>query len=124
MVLEIALIVLGWVMPPVCTALVAAMIGLRRNYKAEKARADKAEAEAAAKEADIEHARVILAKASARKNIFDAYEKYVINGVHLTIARYEELLEEYEAYTLLGGNGTAKRYMDEIIEIKPYLVTE
>lgn len=71
-----------------------------------------------------EQARIEIEKAMARQMIFDAYEKYILNHEHMTIARYEELLKTYEAYTVLGGNGTAKRYMTEIIELKPYLVTE
>lgn len=71
-----------------------------------------------------EKARIKIEKAMARQMIFDAYEKYIINHEHMTIARYEELLETYEAYTVLGGNGTAKRYMKEIMAKKPYLVTE
>lgn len=71
-----------------------------------------------------EKARIIIEKASARAHIKSAYEKYIINNAHMTIAAYEELLEEYEAYTILGGNGTAKAYMKEITARKPYLVTE
>lgn len=72
----------------------------------------------------IEKARIAIEKASARAHILAAYEKYIIGGAHMTVARYEELLEEYEAYTVLGGNGTAKRYMEEIKKLKPYLVTD
>lgn len=71
-----------------------------------------------------EKARIEIEKAMARQMIFDAYEKYVIRGEHMTIARYEELLKVYEAYVILGGNGTAKAYMEEIMAKKPYLVTE
>lgn len=71
-----------------------------------------------------EKARIIIEKASARAHIKEAYQKYVIEGHTLTIAAYEELLEEYEAYQLLGGNGTAKAYMQEIMALKPYLVTD
>lgn len=122
--MEMALIILGWIMPPICTALIAALVAARRKANEEKTRADEAEAREAAEKEEVERARIILAKASARKNILDAYEKYVINSDHLTIARYEELLEEFEAYTLLGGNGTAKKYMEEIVAIKPYLVID
>lgn len=71
-----------------------------------------------------EKARITIEKASARAHIKDAYQRYIIEGAHMTIASYEELLEEYEAYTILGGNGTAKAYMEEIMAKKPYLVTE
>lgn len=71
-----------------------------------------------------ERARVIIEKASAREHIKTAYEKYIVKDSVMTIATYEDLLEEYEAYQILGGNGTAKAYMKEIIEKKPYLVTK
>lgn len=72
----------------------------------------------------FERARIIIEKASARAHIKEAYQKYIIEGQHMTIAAYEELLEEYEAYRIMGGNGTAKAYMDEIMKLKPYLVIE
>ena len=71
-----------------------------------------------------EKARIIIEKASAREHIKTAYQKYIIEGAHMTIATYEDLLEEYEAYQILGGNGTAKAYMKEIMAKKPYLVIE
>lgn len=71
-----------------------------------------------------EKARITIEKASARAHVKEAYQKYVIEGAHMTIASYEELLEEYEAYVILGGNGTAKAYMKELEAMKPYLVTE
>ncbi|PWL79031.1 MAG: hypothetical protein DBY20_03905 [Coriobacteriia bacterium] len=71
-----------------------------------------------------EKARIIIEKASARAHVKAAYQKYVVEKHKLTIAAYDELLEEYEAYRLLGGNGTAKAYMEEIMELRPYLVTD
>lgn len=72
----------------------------------------------------FEQARVEIEKAMAREMIFEAYEKYVIRGEKLTIARYDELLRIFEAYTALGGNGTAKKYMEEIKAMRPYLVID
>ena len=71
-----------------------------------------------------QRARLIIDKASAREHIKNAYEKYVIDGKHMSISAYDDLLEEYEAYKLLGGNGTGERYMKEIKALKPYLSTE
>lgn len=71
-----------------------------------------------------QRARLIIDKASAREHIKNAYEKYVIDGKHMSISAYDDLLEEYEAYKLLGGNGTGERYMKEIKALKPYLITE
>ncbi len=72
----------------------------------------------------VERARIEIEKATAREMIFDAYERYIVRGERMTIARYEELLRVYEAYRALGGNGTAKAYMEEIIAKRPYLVIE
>lgn len=116
--------VAGWVCAPICSALVVALQGQRRRTREERERAEKAEAERNAERAELERARIIIEKASARAHVKHAYERYVINGEHMTIAAYEELLEEYEAYTILGGNGTAKSYMAEILKLKPYLVTD
>lgn len=72
----------------------------------------------------FEKARIIIEKASARAHIKEAYQRYVIEKQRMTIAAYDELLEEYEAYQIMGGNGTAKAYMGEIVKLKPYLVLE
>ena len=63
-------------------------------------------------------------KARIEIDIFDAFERYVVRGEHMTIARYDEIIREYDAYKVLGGNGTAEAYMDEIRKKRPYLVTE
>lgn len=70
----------------------------------------------------IDQARIEIEKATARKDIFDYYERHVVRGEHLTIAKYDEIVREYEAYKVLGGNGTAEAYMAAIREIKPYMV--
>lgn len=76
------------------------------------------------KNGKIEKARIEIEKATARQDIFDAFERYVVRGEHMTIARYDEIIREYEAYKVLGGNGTAEAYMAEIKKKRPYMVTE
>lgn len=76
------------------------------------------------KHGKVEKARTEIEKATARQDIFDAFERYVVRGEHMTIARYDEIIREYDAYKVLGGNGTAEAYMDEIRKKRPYLVTE
>ena len=71
-----------------------------------------------------ERARVSIEKALARDYIKDTYQKYVVEEHKMTIAAYDECIEIYEAYRVLGGNGTAKAYMEEIMELRPYLVTD
>lgn len=77
-----------------------------------------------AKRDEIENARIVIEKATARRLIFEAYDDYVIQRKHLTIDRAEEITETYTAYRLLGGNGTAKKYYECIMDINPYLVTD
>lgn len=73
----------------------------------------------------LDKARVEIDKCTARRDIFDAYEDYIVRGKHMTISRYDELEREYAAYLVLGGNGTAKKYMEEIRQTKkPFLVVD
>ena len=73
----------------------------------------------------FEKARIEIDKCTARRDIFDAYEDYIVHGKTMTVARYDELEREFDAYTVLGGNGTAKKYMEEIRRKKqPFLVVE
>lgn len=109
--------IVGWLFAPICSALIVALVEQRKRTKEAKADANK-------HNTDIEKARIIIEKASARAHIKAAYRRFIIDQEHMTIASYEELAEEYEAYRALGGNGTAKAYMEEIMALKPYLVTE
>lgn len=72
----------------------------------------------------IEQAKNEIVKCSARRDILDAYERYIVRGEHMSITRYDEIEREYDAYKVLGGNGTAKAYMEEIEKKRPFLVTE
>lgn len=72
----------------------------------------------------IEKARIEIEKSTARQDIFDAYERYVVRGEHMTITRFDEIDREYKAYKVLGGNGTAEAYMEEIRKIRPYMVID
>lgn len=118
MLLEIPIwTIAGWVFAPVCSALIVALVGQRSKTKEARRIAD-------GEEAAIEKATCEILNALARQMIIDAYEKYIIHGEHLTIARYEELLRVYDAYKALGGNGTAEVYMKEVTAKKPYLVLE
>lgn len=76
------------------------------------------------KHSKTEKARIEIERALARQMIFQAYEDYIINGEHLTIARYDEIMEVGEAYRTLKGNGTAKAYLEALEHQKPYMVTD
>lgn len=115
--MDTVITIVGWLMAPLCSGLVVALVNQRKQTK-------RAREEAARHTGDIERARIVIEKASARAHIKEAYQRYVIEGHKMTIAAYEELTEEYEAYRILGGNGTAKAYMEEITAKVPYLVTD
>ncbi len=72
----------------------------------------------------VEKARIEIEKATARQDILEAYERYIVRGEHMSITRYDEIIREYNAYKTLGGNGTAEAYIDEIKKKRPFLVTE
>lgn len=72
----------------------------------------------------FEKARIEIDKCTARRDIFDAYENYIVRGKHMTVSRYDELEREFSAYQTLGGNGTAKKYMEEIRQLQPFLVID
>lgn len=56
-------------------------------------------------------------KAVLRKDLVDAYDKYVVEGKPLTVERKHELTESYMAYADLGGNGTGKDMFDALSEV-------
>ena len=72
----------------------------------------------------LEKAMLKIAKASARKEIVDAYEEYVVRKKKLTVERYDELVETFDAYIELSGNGTTKRLWEEIQKVRPWIVMD
>lgn len=97
------------------TALAGYFVGKKRQ----KALAKKAKEEEQQK---IEDARIIIEKATARRLIFEAHDKYCVQKQSMSIDRFREISETFTAYKTLGGNGTAQKYYDEISEISPTLV--
>ena len=59
-----------------------------------------------------------------RSNIMDAYERYVLHGAPLTVARRECIDKEHEAYHLNGGNSTGDRMYQEICNVHTHIVGE
>lgn len=68
-------------------------------------------------------AHMEVVKCTARRDILEAYERYVVRGEKMSVMRYDEIKREYDAYKTLGGNGTAENYMREIEALHPYLIT-
>lgn len=63
-------------------------------------------------------------RAILRKEIVDAYTKFVVEGQKMSLERYEEIEKSFEAYEGLGGNGTAKKLFEEIRAKRPWIVME
>lgn len=97
--------VLGWVLAPVCSALVGAVVAQARQL------------------GSSQRAMQEGLKALLRQQIVNAYRDYVIEGRPLTVERKHELTEQYEAYAAIGGNGTGKAMYESICEV-PITVVE
>lgn len=69
-------------------------------------------------------AHMEVVKCTARRDILEAYERYVVRGEKMSVMRFDEIKREYDAYKVLGGNGTAENYMREIEALHPYLITK
>ena len=97
--------ILGWVLAPVCSALVGAVIAQARQL------------------GSSQRAMQEGLKALLRQQLVNAYRDYVIDGKPLTVERKHELTEQYQAYTAIGGNGTGKAMYERICEV-PLTVVE
>ena len=72
-----------------------------------------------------EKARVTLDICQARETIFNAYERYIVEGHHISAYRYENLMELGEAYKDgLHQNHSAGQYIEELRALNPYLMTD
>ena len=57
-----------------------------------------------------------------RKEVVDAYDKYVHLGHKLTVERRSEVDQAYNVYHALGGNGTITALYEEIKELDTFIV--
>ena len=57
-----------------------------------------------------------------RKEIVDAYEKFIVDGKPISVERKREVIEAYEAYHDLGGNGVVSDMFEEIKDKDTYIV--
>ncbi len=56
-------------------------------------------------------------KSVLRKELVDAYDKYVADGCPMTVERRHELEEAYRSYRALGGNGTGEAMYKAISQV-------
>lgn len=91
---EIASLVIRWLVPALCCALVSLVTGYIGKNKAMR-----------------EGVRSLL-----RAEIIRAYEKYTDRGFCPIYAR-EPLTKVYEAYHAMGGNGTGTDFYNKVIAL-------
>lgn len=56
-----------------------------------------------------------------RATLMDAYERYVVHGMPLTVARRECIDKEHAAYKSLGGNSTGDAMYRAICELPTFI---
>ena len=57
-----------------------------------------------------------------RKEIVDAYEKFIVDKKPISVERKREIIEAYDAYHDLGGNGVITDMFNEIKDKDTYIV--
>lgn len=92
------LTVLGWVLSPVCAALVTAIVMKRK-------------AKSAHDEAMKKGLRTLL-----RQQLIDYHRQYVTSGGPCPVRIKEQATSVHDAYAALGGNGTGTQLWSEIME--------
>lgn len=99
------LTVAGWVLAPVCSALVTALVAVGKINKA------KASAKTARDEALEKGVRALL-----RQQLINYHKEYVASGKPCPVRIKEQATAVHDAYTELGGNGTGTQLWHEIME--------
>ena len=57
-----------------------------------------------------------------RKEIVDAYDKYIHGKHNMSVERRRELVEAYDAYHSLGGNGVITDLYHELMDTDTFIV--
>lgn len=61
-------------------------------------------------------------KTLLRRELIEAYERYVTANEPLSLMRREEIGRCYRAYKELGGNGTGEQLFQEIAKVQVYVM--
>ena len=103
------LTVLGWILAPVCSALIAALIATIKMNK---------ERERMSRKAKTEHDKAMEdgMMALLRQQIIDYHRQYVASGKLCPVRIKEQATKVHDAYAALGGNGTGTQLWKEIME--------
>lgn len=89
---------LGWVLSPICAALITAIVAMHRSSKTED-------------EAMRNGMRALL-----RQQLIDYHRDYVVSGKPCPVRIKEQATSVHDAYHALGGNGTGTQLWQEIME--------
>lgn len=101
--------ILGWLLAPVCSALV---VYVREQRKLTAATAEAVKRARSEHDEAMEQGMVTL----LRQQLVDYHRQYVTSGGPCPVAIKEQATEVYEAYHALGGNGTGTQLWHEIME--------
>lgn len=95
--MQTILTILGWLLAPVCSALVAYIVAAKRAGRERNAALENG-------------MRVLL-----RQQLVDYHRLYVASGEPCPVSIKEQATRVYEAYHALGGNGTGTQLWEEIM---------
>lgn len=90
--------VMGWILSPVCAALITAAVTTRRHASERE-------------EAMEQGMRTLL-----RQQLIDYHKHYVVDGRPCPVRIKEQATAVHDAYHKLGGNGTGTQLWEEIME--------
>lgn len=55
--------------------------------------------------------------------LVEFYQRYVVDGEPFSMERKHEVETMYECYHNLGGNGTIKEMYEDLMKVRPYILT-
>lgn len=113
--MEMAITAAGWLLAPVCSALVVGLAN--KSRKARELQAQIAD-DKSAHDALVDKGMKVL----LRRELVDAYRDHVTNGVPLTVERMHEITEVHAAYNGFGGNGTGDAMYEAIAANQIHIV--
>ena len=99
------LTIAGWLLAPVCSALVTALVAVVKLNKAK-----------AAVKSDRDKALEQGVRALLRQQLINYHKEYVASGKPCPVRIKEQATAVHDAYTALGGNGTGTQLWHEIME--------
>lgn len=103
------LTIAGWLLAPVCSALVTYIVAQRSKAKAIAEATEKAKSE-------IDDAMKKGMMALLRQQLINYHKEYVASGKPCPVRIKEQATAVHDAYAALGGNGTGTQLWHEIME--------